>query len=78
MMRLPEQLRKMTLRDIQKTWDGNMMKTVERMQREVMERDAAEKREREEAERREKEGAKRYVRDLLTTRILLKPSAKAT
>ena len=59
LMRIPQALRGMKLRDIQKGWDGNLMRTVEKMKRDVLEREAEEKRDKEDRERAEKEGAKR-------------------
>lgn len=60
-MRIPAELKGMTLREIQKSWHGNLNDTVAKMSRDVMEREEREKVEREEKERREQEGAKRYV-----------------
>jgi hypothetical protein len=60
-IRIPEALRGMTLRELQKHWDGNLSQTVEKMQRDILEREKAEQRDKEERERLAQEGAKRYV-----------------
>ena len=68
-MRIPAELKGMTLREIQKSWHGNLNDTVAKMSRDVMEREEREKVEREEKERREQEGAKRYVCHCVFNRI---------
>jgi hypothetical protein len=68
-MRIPAELKGMTLREVQKSWHGNLNDTVAKMSRDVMEREEREKVEREEKERREQEGAKRYVCHCVFNRI---------